>query len=83
MRVALHIQRSPLACATFRSLRSCQQHSSTRRIKYTAMADAPAKQEKEHVKAAPPPADIASDPEEDDLSDLDGTVTGANAGRIY
>jgi peroxin-19 len=46
------------------------------------MADAPAKQEKEHVKAAPPPVDIASDPEEDDLSDLDGTVTGVNAGRI-
>jgi peroxin-19 len=39
-----------------------------------AMADAPAKQEKEHVKAAPPPADIASDPEEDDLSDLDDVL---------
>lgn len=38
------------------------------------MADAPAKQETEHVKAAPPPADIASDPEEDDLSDLDGMI---------
>lgn len=38
------------------------------------MADAPAKQEKEHVKAAPPPADIASDPEEDDLSDLDDVL---------
>ncbi|KAF3044829.1 Peroxisome chaperone and import receptor [Didymella heteroderae] len=38
------------------------------------MADAPAKQEKEHVKAAPPPADVASDPEEDDLSDLDDVL---------
>ena len=38
------------------------------------MADAPVKQEKEHVKAAPPPADIASDPEEDDLSDLDDVL---------
>lgn len=38
------------------------------------MADAPAKQEKEHVNAAPPPADIASDPEEDDLSDLDDVL---------
>lgn len=42
--------------------------------KLTAMADAPAPQEKEHVKAAPPPADIASDPEEDDLSDLDDVL---------
>ncbi|KAF9693786.1 hypothetical protein EKO04_008330 [Ascochyta lentis] len=38
------------------------------------MADAPAKQEAEHVKVAPPPADIASDPEEDDLSDLDDVL---------
>lgn len=38
------------------------------------MADAPAKQDKEHVKAAPPPADVASDPEEDDLSDLDDVL---------
>ncbi|KAH6639689.1 Pex19 protein family-domain-containing protein [Boeremia exigua] len=38
------------------------------------MADAPVKQEKEHVKAAPPPADVASDPEEDDLSDLDDVL---------
>lgn len=38
------------------------------------MADAPAKQEKEQVKAAPPPADVASDPEEDDLSDLDDVL---------
>ena len=38
------------------------------------MANVPAKEEKEHVKAAPPPADIASDPEEDDLSDLDDVL---------
>ncbi|KAF1928648.1 Pex19-domain-containing protein [Didymella exigua CBS 183.55] len=38
------------------------------------MADVLAKQEKEHVKAASPPADVASDPEEDDLSDLDDVL---------
>ncbi|KZM25468.1 Peroxisome chaperone and import receptor [Ascochyta rabiei] len=38
------------------------------------MADAPAKHEAEHVNAAPPPADIAPDPEEDDLSDLDDVL---------
>ncbi|KAJ4351014.1 Peroxisome chaperone and import receptor [Ascochyta clinopodiicola] len=38
------------------------------------MADAPTKPKAEHVKAAPPPADIASDPEEDDLSDLDDVL---------
>lgn len=38
------------------------------------MAEEPAKQVKEHMTAAPPPADIASDPEEDDLSDLDDVL---------
>lgn len=38
------------------------------------MANVPAKEEKEHVKSAPPPAEIASDPEEDDLSDLDDVL---------
>ncbi|KAJ4321236.1 Peroxisome chaperone and import receptor [Neodidymelliopsis sp. IMI 364377] len=39
------------------------------------MASVPTKQEEtKHVEAAPPPADIASDPEEDDLSDLDDVL---------